>query len=213
MPREALSSGDVVAVFPEGTTTDGTTLLRFHASLLQPIVESQGHVQPVAIALSRRARRAFDGARVRRRDVRELVLARVRRASPGRRSDRGAADSRRGELHRRELARAGRRRYPNGFGGYRLARRHLEHAPVRQAAPPVSGPPHRQPESSISTFGVERQLERRPVAADDERCARCGARRASNQGRNPCGRMRAAALLAELHRDRRPCRSAAACRR
>jgi 1-acyl-sn-glycerol-3-phosphate acyltransferase len=46
---EALSSGDVVVVFPEGTTTDGTTLLRFHASLLQPIVESQGHVQPVAL--------------------------------------------------------------------------------------------------------------------------------------------------------------------
>ena len=46
---EALSRGDVVAVFPEGTTTDGTTLLRFHASLLQPIVESHGHVQPVAL--------------------------------------------------------------------------------------------------------------------------------------------------------------------
>jgi 1-acyl-sn-glycerol-3-phosphate acyltransferase len=46
---EALSRGDVVAVFPEGTTTDGTTLLRFHASLLQPIVDSQGRVQPVAL--------------------------------------------------------------------------------------------------------------------------------------------------------------------
>ena len=39
----------MVAVFPEGTTTDGATLLRFHASLLQPIVEAQGHVQPIAI--------------------------------------------------------------------------------------------------------------------------------------------------------------------
>jgi 1-acyl-sn-glycerol-3-phosphate acyltransferase len=46
---QALSSGDIVAVFPEGTTTDGTTLLRFHASLLQPVVESHGHVQPVAL--------------------------------------------------------------------------------------------------------------------------------------------------------------------
>lgn len=46
---EALSRGDVIAVFPEGTTTDGTSLLRFHASLLQPIVESSGHVQPVAL--------------------------------------------------------------------------------------------------------------------------------------------------------------------
>lgn len=46
---QALASGDVVAVFPEGTTTDGSTLLRFHASLLQPIVESHGHVQPVTL--------------------------------------------------------------------------------------------------------------------------------------------------------------------
>jgi 1-acyl-sn-glycerol-3-phosphate acyltransferase len=46
---QALSRGDVVAVFPEGTTTDGTTLLRFHASLLQPVVDSHGRVQPVAL--------------------------------------------------------------------------------------------------------------------------------------------------------------------
>ena len=46
---EALATGDVVAVFPEGTTTDGTTLLRFHASLLQPVVESRGRLQPVAL--------------------------------------------------------------------------------------------------------------------------------------------------------------------
>jgi 1-acyl-sn-glycerol-3-phosphate acyltransferase len=45
----ALARGDVVAIFPEGTTTDGTTLLPFHGSLLQPVVDAQGHVQPVAI--------------------------------------------------------------------------------------------------------------------------------------------------------------------
>ena len=45
----ALIGGDVVAVFPEGTTTDGTVLLKFHASLLQPVVDSRGHVQPVAL--------------------------------------------------------------------------------------------------------------------------------------------------------------------
>ncbi len=45
----ALASGDVVAVFPEGTTTDGTTLLKFHGSLLQPIVEAGGHLLPVAL--------------------------------------------------------------------------------------------------------------------------------------------------------------------
>ena len=44
-----LAAGDVVAIFPEGTTTDGTDMLPFKSSLLQPIVEAAGHVQPVAI--------------------------------------------------------------------------------------------------------------------------------------------------------------------
>lgn len=44
-----LANGDVVAIFPEGTTTDGTALLPFRSSLLQPIVEAEGHVQPVAL--------------------------------------------------------------------------------------------------------------------------------------------------------------------
>ena len=45
----ALAEGDIVAVFPEGTTTDGTELLPFKGSLLQPVVDAAGHVQPVAI--------------------------------------------------------------------------------------------------------------------------------------------------------------------
>ncbi|MEO8344944.1 MAG: lysophospholipid acyltransferase family protein [Betaproteobacteria bacterium] len=44
-----LASGDVVAIFPEGTTTDGRDVLPFKSSLLQPIVDAKGHVQPVAI--------------------------------------------------------------------------------------------------------------------------------------------------------------------
>ena len=46
---EALARGDVLAIFPEGTTTDGRSLLPFHGSLLQPIVDAGGHVVPVAI--------------------------------------------------------------------------------------------------------------------------------------------------------------------
>ena len=46
---EALRSGDAVAVFPEGTTTDGSTVLKFHGSLLQPVVDAGGRVLPVAI--------------------------------------------------------------------------------------------------------------------------------------------------------------------
>ncbi|MBK6334249.1 MAG: 1-acyl-sn-glycerol-3-phosphate acyltransferase [Betaproteobacteria bacterium] len=46
---EVLAHGDVIAIFPEGTTTDGRDVLPFHGSLLQPIVDAEGHVQPVAI--------------------------------------------------------------------------------------------------------------------------------------------------------------------
>jgi 1-acyl-sn-glycerol-3-phosphate acyltransferase len=46
---EALARGDVIAIFPEGTTSDGSMVLPFHSALLQPIVDTGGHVQPVAI--------------------------------------------------------------------------------------------------------------------------------------------------------------------
>lgn len=44
-----LSQGGCVAVFPEGTTSNGTMLRHFHASLLQPAIHSQSKVWPVAI--------------------------------------------------------------------------------------------------------------------------------------------------------------------
>jgi 1-acyl-sn-glycerol-3-phosphate acyltransferase len=46
---EALQAGDTVAVFPEGTTADGHTMLPFHANLLQAAVATETPVQPVAI--------------------------------------------------------------------------------------------------------------------------------------------------------------------
>jgi len=46
---EALARGDIVAVFPEATTSDGTGLLKFHSSLLQSAVDAKAHVQPIAI--------------------------------------------------------------------------------------------------------------------------------------------------------------------
>ncbi len=45
----ALKGGDIVAVFPEGTTSDGTAVLPFHGSLLQPAIDAGGSVLPVAI--------------------------------------------------------------------------------------------------------------------------------------------------------------------
>jgi 1-acyl-sn-glycerol-3-phosphate acyltransferase len=45
----ALAEGDVVAVFPEGTTSDGSALLPFHANLLQAAVATGTPVQPAAL--------------------------------------------------------------------------------------------------------------------------------------------------------------------
>jgi 1-acyl-sn-glycerol-3-phosphate acyltransferase len=47
---DALRSGDCVGVFPEGTTGDGTTLLPFHANLLQAGVSAQVPALPVVMA-------------------------------------------------------------------------------------------------------------------------------------------------------------------
>lgn len=46
---DALRQGDCIAVFPEGTTSDGTLLRPFHASLLQSAITSEARLWPVAI--------------------------------------------------------------------------------------------------------------------------------------------------------------------
>jgi 1-acyl-sn-glycerol-3-phosphate acyltransferase len=46
---EALQAGGTVAVFPEGTTGDGATLLPFHANLLQAAIATACPLQPVAL--------------------------------------------------------------------------------------------------------------------------------------------------------------------
>lgn len=46
---EALRAGDLVSVFPEGTTGDGIELLPFHANLLQAAIVTQAPVLPVAL--------------------------------------------------------------------------------------------------------------------------------------------------------------------
>ena len=45
----ALETGRLVAVCPEGTTTDGRSLRHFHAALLQPAIDARALVLPVAL--------------------------------------------------------------------------------------------------------------------------------------------------------------------
>ena len=47
---EYLKNGVAVVLFPEGTTTDGARVLRFHSSMLQPAIEAAAAVTPCAIS-------------------------------------------------------------------------------------------------------------------------------------------------------------------
>ncbi|MGV8806071.1 MAG: lysophospholipid acyltransferase family protein [Polaromonas sp.] len=53
--RDALCAGEVLAVFPEGTTGDGRTLLPFHANLLQAALAAHAPAQPVGLRFIDRA--------------------------------------------------------------------------------------------------------------------------------------------------------------
>jgi 1-acyl-sn-glycerol-3-phosphate acyltransferase len=46
---EALRASEIVAVFPEGTTSDGRAVLPFHANLLQAAIVTEAPVQPVVL--------------------------------------------------------------------------------------------------------------------------------------------------------------------
>ena len=45
----SLRAGDILAVFPEGTTSDGVSLLPFHGNLIQAAISADAPVQPVAL--------------------------------------------------------------------------------------------------------------------------------------------------------------------
>ena len=47
--QDALQRCDVVTVFPEGTSSDGVSLLPFHANLIQAAISVRAPVQPVAV--------------------------------------------------------------------------------------------------------------------------------------------------------------------
>jgi 1-acyl-sn-glycerol-3-phosphate acyltransferase len=47
--KDALAAGDCVGLFPEGTTSEGDRLLKFHSSLFEPAVAHGARVHPVAL--------------------------------------------------------------------------------------------------------------------------------------------------------------------
>ena len=53
--RDALLRGEILAVFPEGTTGDGRTLLPFHPNLLQAALQADVPVQPIGLRFVDRA--------------------------------------------------------------------------------------------------------------------------------------------------------------
>jgi 1-acyl-sn-glycerol-3-phosphate acyltransferase len=53
---EHLRRGETVAVFPEGTTTDGTRLLPFHSNLVAPAIEVGCEIWPVAVRYTEHGR-------------------------------------------------------------------------------------------------------------------------------------------------------------
>jgi 1-acyl-sn-glycerol-3-phosphate acyltransferase len=56
--HDALAAGDAIGIFPEGTTSDGTVVLPFFSSLLQPAVRSEATLVPAGVCY----RRAEGGA-------------------------------------------------------------------------------------------------------------------------------------------------------
>ena len=46
---EEMERGVLIALFPEGVTTFGRSLERFHSALLQPVLDATAAVQPVAL--------------------------------------------------------------------------------------------------------------------------------------------------------------------
>lgn len=46
---QLLQQGECLAIFPEGTTTDGAQVAHFHSSLLQPAIDAGAQVHPTAI--------------------------------------------------------------------------------------------------------------------------------------------------------------------
>ena len=55
---QAASNGDLIGLYAEGTTTDGTYVLPFKSNLFQPAIDSALHVYPVGVSYSKDGQRS-----------------------------------------------------------------------------------------------------------------------------------------------------------
>src|SRR5262249_4766124 len=60
--KEALDAGDIISIFPEGTTNDGTVLLPFRSSLFSLAQETAIAVQPISVVYTGLNGRPLDAA-------------------------------------------------------------------------------------------------------------------------------------------------------
>lgn len=72
---DKLRAGEVCAVFPEGTTSDGSALLPFHANLIEAALEAPAAVVPLAVRYLDHGRPSVRAAYVGETSLVESVLA------------------------------------------------------------------------------------------------------------------------------------------
>ncbi|MDD5298031.1 MAG: lysophospholipid acyltransferase family protein [Rhodocyclaceae bacterium] len=85
--QECLLQGQRVAIFPEGTTSDGSQVLPFHSALIQPAVDAGCAIQPVVLRYRDRNGRpsqapAYVGDTSLWQSVRAIVMASGLSAEP-----------------------------------------------------------------------------------------------------------------------------------
>ncbi|PKO56332.1 MAG: 1-acyl-sn-glycerol-3-phosphate acyltransferase [Betaproteobacteria bacterium HGW-Betaproteobacteria-21] len=150
-----LDAGRNVAVFPEGTTTDGSHVLHFHAALLQPAIEAERPLQ--ALALSYRCADgspsrgpAYDGELSLGDSLRNILahrelIAHIVAFAPLSTSH---------ASHRRELAQITRDRIVERLGEAGTAQDWTWNTSPSSSLTAVSLPPQTQPESSAISPSV-----------------------------------------------------------
>ncbi|HET7776762.1 MAG TPA: lysophospholipid acyltransferase family protein, partial [Azospira sp.] len=102
---QVLARGHFVALFPEGTTTDGGSLLHFHGALLQPAIEARRPIVPLTLSYhDRNGRRSTAPAYVGDSSLWDCLQAVLTAGWLEARVEAGPALATTGEVNRKELA-------------------------------------------------------------------------------------------------------------